>query len=421
MRQPLEAVLRPPQKVRVWARGHVALLLATLWPASSPAQLEESTRPHHGGVLVFSSANSALQWRLDGRVQIDGAYYLDRENDWSSGSEVRRARFGVRTVLHHRWRTELDVDLSDDEVRLRDAWIGWRRDRFLWRVGHFKEPFSLDRLTSSANHTFMESALTDALTPGRHLGLGVEADRGIWYLAAGVFGQEARSTDEDADEAVGLTGRLVAHPTIGEGTLVHLGLAVTRRTPDADNGSADQVRFRTQLETDVERSWVLSTGRISHARHHLAGGLETAIARGPLRLQAEYIVARVLRRSPFETAVLDGAYVQAAWLLSDGVTHRYVPLEAEFGMATPSEEKPAWEIALRQSFLDLNDFDAEVFGGSARSTTIALNYYANLNVRLQLNASHVNTDEFATGGSPVGSLVGDDEFSFVQMRWQALF
>ena len=39
------------------------------------------------------------------------------------------------------------------------------------RVGHFFEPFSLERLTWNRNDTFLEYSVADAFAPGRNTGL----------------------------------------------------------------------------------------------------------------------------------------------------------------------------------------------------------------------------------------------------------
>jgi phosphate-selective porin len=47
---------------------------------------------------------------------------------------------------------------------------------------------------------------------------------------------------------------------------------------------------------------------------------------------------------------------------------------------------------------------------------LGLNYYPNINIKIQLNYSKVALDQFATSK---GRMTGGDKFSFLQMRFQA--
>ena len=77
----------------------------------------------------------------------------------------------------------------------------------------------------------------------------------------------------------------------------------------------------------------------------------------------------------------------------------------------------AWELTARYSTVDMDDKD--VLAGASDSITLGVNYYANANIRLYLNYGMVNNNENATGRD--GSLIGNDEFSYVQMRFLAAF
>ncbi len=49
---------------------------------------------------------------------------------------------------------------------------------------------------------------------------------------------------------------------------------------------------------------------------------------------------------------------------------------------------------------------------------LGVNYYPNINIKLQFNYSMVDLDQYATRK---GTLKGDDDHSFIQMRIQASF
>jgi len=66
--------------------------------------------------------------------------------------------------------------------------------------------------------------------------------------------------------------------------------------------------------------------------------------------------------------------------------------------------------------LNLNDPDASIYGGQGNQLMLGLNYYPNINIKLQFNYSMVNNDDHATSK---GKFKGNDDFSFFQMRIQA--
>ena len=92
-----------------------------------------------------------------------------------------------------------------------------------------------------------------------------------------------------------------------------------------------------------------------------------------------------------------GGYAEAAYVLT-GETRRYNPGSASYGGIVPANPFSltggswgAWEIAGRVSTIDLNDQLATangVAGGRQTIYTLALNWYANRNVRLMFDYLH---------------------------------
>lgn len=371
--------------------------------------------------LSFGSANDEFRGWLDTRVYFDAAHYFENKNTLDSGSGLRRARIGIHTVLYQRWEAELDIDLAGDAVDVNDAWIGYQADRVQVTIGQFKEPFGLERLTSSRYLIFAERALAiEALTPGRKIGLQLSGAGTRWYTAVGLFGQDGDQAAAGDDEAIALTGRLVYRPIYTTNRLLHLGLALTRRTPDANNSGSDQARFRSFSETQISEQRFLTTDRIAQVDYTESLATEAALAAGSFLLQGEYLYTAVRRLEDRPDVALGGGYVLATWIPT-GEHHSYLADEGEFGPVAPIRPGGAWELALRYSTLDLNDFVGGVQGGAASHWTLGLNWYANPLVRTLFNLTFVNNDEFADGGSPRGNLAGNDDYHFVQFRLQANF
>jgi phosphate-selective porin OprO/OprP len=402
----------------------LALAMAPALGAQDPGPVSLPGR-YDGGYLIFRSADGAFEYWLDGRLQIDAAGYFGSENQLASGTEIRRARIGVKTTLFRVWETEIDVDFAENAVEIKDAWIGYvGMPNSIVRIGNFKEPFSLEVLTSSKNVTFMERSYADNLAPTRTIGASYTRWGRNWHVSGGVFGQEPGQVDETArDEGYALTGRATFAPVLADGRLVHVGVSLSRRTPDADEGSdTNSVRFRARPETFVSQARFLSTGRIRFVDHVSKYNAEAAMVFGPFSLQGEYTQAVVRRLEDRPEASFAGGYVQGSYFLT-GESRKYLVDEGEFDRVIPAGRGGAWEVAARYSTLDLNDDDPEVdiLGGMARNYTVGLTWYANTNIKWMLNYTWVDHDENAEPDLGPEPYVKGDSFSMLQTRLALAF
>ena len=57
--------------------------------------------------------------------------------------------------------------------------------------------------------------------------------------------------------------------------------------------------------------------------------------------------------------------------------------------------------------MNLNDFDAEIYGGAAEGLSFGLNFFPNPNIKLMMNYTYVNHDRFANGKGAL--YVGTDD------------
>jgi phosphate-selective porin OprO/OprP len=258
-------------------------------------------------------------------------------------------------------------------------------------MGHFKEPFSLDELTSSKYITFMERALPNAFAPSRNTGFmlhKVTADERM-TTAIGVF----RDTDnygEDADDGgYNITGRVTALPIYENkgANLLHIGTAYSHRKPD------DSYSFAASPEAHLADDFV-DTGSIAGDCVEL-WGLEAAWVNGPFSLQSEYIIANAGRFTGSDVH-FDGYYVQASYFLT-GEHRNYKTSEAAFSRIKPKENynaadgSGAWEVKARYSGLDLSDSD--ITGGELNNISAGLNWYLNPNTKIMWDYVHADKDD----------------------------
>ena len=137
---------------------------------SSMAQEENPAEVYFkGGKLHLKTNDNNFHLWFDNRVNIESSVYSptesvdgltsktnkDLEEDdgqfrFSNGTIIRRARFGIKATLYEKWFAELDVDFANNEVEIKDMFMGYKFNKH-WNVklGNFKVPMSMERTTSS--------------------------------------------------------------------------------------------------------------------------------------------------------------------------------------------------------------------------------------------------------------------------------
>jgi phosphate-selective porin OprO/OprP len=265
------------------------------------------------------------------------------------------------------------------------------------RVGHFKEPFSLEELGSDNFIPLMERALPNALVPSRNLGGMVHnttlEERMTW--AAGAFRDSDDFAISQGDGEWGGTARVTGLPWWQDDgrSLVHLGIAGSYRDP-AD----DSVQFRSRPEARLA-PYVVDTGAFD-ATSLSRLGAEFAAVQGPFWLQSEYIGALTAGDGPGRDA--NGYYVQAGFFLT-GESRPYKRESGTFDRVRPrrpflyGDERGwgAWELLGRWSSLDLNS--GAIRGGSVHDITAGVSWY--LNPLTRISANYVFSDQLQLGDS----------------------
>jgi phosphate-selective porin OprO/OprP len=406
---------------------HTALLWAAAVGLALPLAAQTPGKPvplpgaYDGGYLVFQSADGAFKYWLDGRLQLDGAFYKgqDNTNALANGTEVRRARIGVKTTLYRNWLGEMDIDFAENAVEMKDMWLGYAGfDKTLLRAGAYKEPFSLETITSSKYITFMERSYIDNFSPDRHIGAGATRWGNHWRAEGGIFGQIAGSPDASGrNEGYAYTGRVTAVPVQTDKLLIHVGVAGSRRYPDAATGSdTNTVRFRARPETDISKTRFITTGKIRSVEYTNYMNGEFALVAGPLSLQAEYTRVGVHRLASLATLKFDGGYVMASYFLT-GESRQYLASEGEFDRIYPKSKNGAWELAARWSRMNLNDSTHGILGGMGTNYTAGLTWYINPNFKWMANYVRVINDSHAKPDVFLAPAVTGDRFNIFAMRF----
>jgi phosphate-selective porin OprO/OprP len=377
----------------------------------------EASAVTHTTGLKFSTSNKQFQAQIGGRIMADWIWMFDDDDkdefdevtDFYSDSyfedqfEFRRARLFMSGTIWENVQFKAQYDFAKgDEVEFKDVWMGLKNVPFVGnvKVGHFKEFFSLEELTSSKYITFMERAMiNDAFVGGRSVGIGIHNNyydgRLGWGL--GYFTGEATSHDQEKIWAARVWGT----PWYDKDCPGFLHLGVGFRYFDWADNSA-RVRFRPEIHT-FDR--VLDTsddfGSITDADDGAyVIGFEAAFVYGPFSLQAE------LMQMSFDSDAADdpslfGFYVYGSWFIT-GESRAYKKgafqrIKVNDPFHYEDSGPGAWELALRYSYVDFEDgnlydypSDGEVsedglLEGQVSNFTIGLNWYLNRNTRVMFN------------------------------------
>lgn len=371
------------------------------------------------GILKFTSADKSYSIWMDNRVQFDGAMFSnDVLNPIGNGVTIRRARFAMKAILWENWYGEIDLDFSGSATELKDAYVKYTFDSGDWNIkaGHFKESFGMETTSTSRYLTFMERSLPSEFDPSRHLGVQINHSADKYLLTAGIhfstvgdieevtFTQD-NNKDNGIDDGYSLTGRAVFIPINDADKVLHLGIAGTYRTPKVDLEVPNSYRFSTRSHSGINRKKYVDTDDILNVDNNTMVNFELAGRYKGFMFQSEYKLNTVNRTDDLDAINFDGFYVQAAYLLFGG-HHNYNAEEGEFTRVTRGKEYGDLEVALRYDFVDANDFDNEIYGGSAEGYSFGLNYHFNPNVKCMLNYVYNNNDRYANGKYKL--FVGED-------------
>lgn len=326
----------------------------------------------------------------------------DQYGSIESGANIRRTRLGTRAAVTDTMNAFIQMDFGFvGRPTFTDVWVEQTKVPVLGtvRAGQWKQPFSLEAVSSFRFTTFMERSLFQTFTPFRHLGVGFynnsEDLNTTWAASYFRTGQDQFGNSLSTNGGNGLAGRLTHllyyFGADGEDYL-HVGGGYYMNSPPQDS-----IRFRTIPEIFVGQ---FVPGAVGTSRQAVPGaqngtpffadtlplvdvsnvstfGLESLWVNGPLSVQSEATAAVVDQAGP--TAVLSGVYVQAGFFLSGehrpydrkaGAIDRVIPFNSVGNCG-----RGAWEVAMRYSTVDLND--ENIFGGELTNLTTGINWFLN--------------------------------------------
>ena len=371
-----------------------------------------------GNVSTGAAENPDQKIKWGGRLQLDWATmsgdtpYQPFLND---GTEVRRARLFASGTLHEyvKFKVQLEFadagNMTDEEVTKKDVYIELVKIPVVGtiRIGHMKEPFSLEELTSSKFLTFMERSVGNVFSPDRNTGILFYHDqwdgRLVWDF--GIFA-DTDDTGSGSGKSSNYTARVSGLPWYqDESRFLHLGLGVTRRNPEFG-----EVVFSTEPEANLADN-PITTGILTGVDEYLAYDIEVAWNRGPLSFQGEYLRADL--DDGMSDPTFNAWYIQGSYFLTGGDHRAYDKSYGTFDRVRPTTPfhienggLGAWEVAARYSMLDLTENPVQGIlgpgptaqvGGEISDITLAVNWHLNDATRFSLNYVLSEVEDGVTG------------------------
>ncbi|MCF8367384.1 MAG: OprO/OprP family phosphate-selective porin [Bacteroidales bacterium] len=401
------------------------------------------------GILMFSSTDKRFKYWFDNRVYFDGAAYFGDntyqgiKHEIGNGVNIRRMRFAMKAIIYGNWGGEIDFDFGNNAVDIKDAYIRYIGKNWQVKAGQFREPFSIETMTTSRYLTFIERPYAAEQAPSRSLGVDYKVFSNHLYLEGGLFSSTvANDLMRDQNKSKGtnsgwsVTSRLAWAPIKKDKEVLHFGISGSYRTPKLPEigDPENSFRYAENAETEINRKKYIDSDWVSNCDHKTALGLEAAYAFKNIRFQGEYIRADITRdadkvpdgEDKYEQS---GFYVQGSWLINNG-DYYYNMTDAEFSQIDFREmNKGVFEVALRYSYMNANTFkDGEdipfIPGGAGETYTIGINYHVNYNVKFMLNYAYLNHDRWADGkgsyitdeADPLPSGEAGIDFSTIQAR-----
>ncbi len=376
-------------------------------PGAEEGKKLEPTAGYKDGFFIKSE---------DGNFEVRLNEWLRTQyRSWSVGDTRRDDTFAIpeaETSLHatlfKKYTLRVNYDLATS--RLLDGFLNIAFSPAVQvQMGRFKEPFSLEEMTSGSMLECIRRSLPNNLTPRRDMGLMVfgKLFKGdILSYQAGIFNGDPNNTrDIDSNNDKDFAARLVLRPFgAAENEYVknmQFGVAFTE-------GKQDMTIGGTRFTNEAGATFFQYLAGVRAYGDRSRFGAEFGWPIGSFLFRGEYITTdHELRRTvggvwQDETVDMDGWYFQASWILT-GERKLMKLLEPE-KLFDPGEG--CWgcvELVARYSEISLDDdvftggyAAAGLWPGNSSGTTIGLNWGLTKQIRLSLDYIHNEYEEDIT-------------------------
>ena len=420
--------------------------------------------------LHFESKDGNFSMSWNGRIQVasqynfindvtpnssylrlsDGHETASLPNEFNSGMNIRRARLGAEgtfmKILDYKFEYDFSRGNGTVGSGITDAFVRLNQNNALsYKLGSFKEPFSLEEAASNRYLTFIErhmsvnSFVDNPNTYKTGIGANYAIPRwqtgwafmtepiGAWSAAStsvNANGNQSRNNGS-GDSGWEAIGRVSGRPWMIDDTrFVHVGMSAGHTAVNnqyTSNGSfqgaggtggGGGMAFFAFPGTNVDRTNMLNTGNLTYGNAGSTGQVridsydryaaELWLNHGPWSVQGEYLRTNI-NGLGYGGEHLTGAYGFVSYFLTgeskayhvrNGAANRLRPRQA-FGWGKNSGWG-AFEVAAGYDYIDMNN--GIIKGGKADMARMGLNWYPHSNVKWQANIQHIL--DVNTAGTP---------------------
>ncbi len=389
--------------------------------------------------LAFEDGTGNWKLQLNARIQAD--YRTFEPDDWKNDTfSIRRARLGGTFTFLKDFALRVEGEYANDNTgtkgttALTYGYLDFNR----WsaakiRVGQFKPFFGLERPQSTNFTDFTELSLATnngaMYTSTYDRGVMVFGDPLSWvnynvYVVNGT-GQNNDAVKDSKDVGLRVNANL-ANFIENKDVVLHvgtsassgsIGLSTATGNSIAQSTEANGVQFFNvaNISSTTTGTTVNPSKFISHRDRF---GLETSLAYGPVKFQAEYIDTNLEgKRGPTAAGVnfdndIKAWYADLNWLVT-GESYASSYKSGVFGRLVPKnnfDSKDGWgafELGLRYSKFDASEFKSILpaptattsFTSEANAWTAGAKWILNPNSRLMLNyvRTHFDNDILVNG------------------------
>lgn len=360
---------------------------------------------------VFATSDSSpIDWKLSGRLLLDGGVYIHSPEALHAGAHISDVRLAAKVRIYSCWYTKIDVGFANNKVTLKDAFTEYGKDGNYFRAGYMLGYYSIDQSTSTNDLIFnTASNVSETFYPDRRIGVSYTRSLPSYYLSAGAFCGDGLSFTETTKPGYNFSGRIVWRPINSSGQLFHIGTGALFKVPDEDTETqAQQIRLKSKGVTYIPSPRTLEL-TVGEARNQVQSNVECLFFRHKWLLQTEFLYTNIHRKNHKPSYSAHGGYIMGGFLLK-GTKYAYDTLDA---VPVMPEEPHSILLACRYNYTNLNDFNSNMTGGSQHDLSIGINYYFNKYISSRLNYAHLWMDKY--------SALGKCEINMMQLRLQVRF
>ena len=314
--------------------------------------------------------------------------------------DIRRARIGLKGKLYENYEFEVSADLASPTNSTQPGGTNSVLDvAFLninyfkqaqLRLGQFKMPMNLEKVTSSNYTDFMERSYVNQFAPNEDRGVmlwGIPKDGFTYALAlSNGEGKNRNEKDSRVDSMEYLARGTVNFAQLmdNKDAVYHIGAAfsTTDLSKTSSNTTSDTnflagsnaVRTEGRGVNFFTFPTMVGIANVDTAIERQRAALEGVVAYGPVKLQTEYMKTNfngnLTATKSFDVDV-NTWYAEALWMIT-GEKYADMYKDGTFGAIKPKNNfemgkdgMGAWELGLRYSKFDASDFNSPLFVGAA--------------------------------------------------------